>query len=94
MVKIRFYFKTKKKVPMVTKPRGWGVKALVAGPLKMNLFFFAASLTSDEDNCIGFNIVMNSPDLVNALHCDGYCGDASILGSISMVFRDEGNTLE
>ena len=39
------YFKTKKKVPMTTKPRGpRRVKALVVGPLKKD-FFFADSLT-------------------------------------------------
>ena len=38
----RLFFNVKKKVPMATKPRGGGLKAIVAGPLKKTLF--AASL--------------------------------------------------
>ena len=32
---------------MANKPRGWGLKAIVAGPLRRELFF-AASLTKAE----------------------------------------------
>ena len=40
-------FNARKKVPKATKPRGVGLKALVAGPLRKELFF-AASLIGTE----------------------------------------------
>ena len=35
---IKTLFNVKKKVPMATKPRGGGLKASVAGPLRKELF--------------------------------------------------------
>ena len=52
----RTVFNVRKKVPMATKPRGGGLKALVAGHYENN--FFAASLTlystSDVAVCTHF----------------------------------------
>ena len=41
------YFKTKKRVPMATKPRGGGAKCL-SGRATKKRTFFAASLTQDK----------------------------------------------
>ena len=38
-----FFFNVREKVPLAAKPRGGGLKALMAGPLRKE-FFFAASL--------------------------------------------------
>ena len=39
------FFNIRKKVPMATKPGGGGLKALVAGPLRKELFFAASLYT-------------------------------------------------
>ena len=51
----------RKKILMATKPRGGGLKALVAGPLIKELFY-AASLTNVNDLCFRIDKVHMTGD--------------------------------
>ena len=66
--KKKLFFYVRKKVPMATKPRGGGsLKALVAGPLRKELFF-AASLRGAMKKIIDLNKTFISVSVTDLLH--------------------------